>query len=235
MFCRIFLLQMSALAVILAAFCGGGVYASVVFDNTTTQLTGDWGTTTYGFLSFNNFSLNGSGDPTGNQITLAGTDRDVKEFDLMLSSTQATILSSLTLTFYQNNGTGYSGTPNAPGTVIGTPVTLNNVSVNGLTSVHFSMDVVVPDTFIWVASASSDVAGPALFDPATLGTSGVTDDSKNLCYWDFDQSDTGQWMALNLGNDPVADLGARVIATPEPLSLTLLALGALGIMRRRRT
>jgi hypothetical protein len=129
---------------------------------------------------------------------------------------------------------GYLGVANAPGTVIGAPVTLNNVPVNGLTRVRFSMGVVVPTTFIWVASASSDVAGPAIFDPATIGTSGATDGSGNLCFWDFDQSDTCQWMPLNFGGDPVADFGAEVIATPEPLSVTLLAAGVLPIMRRRR-
>jgi hypothetical protein len=233
MSCRIFVLQLSALAV-LAAFCGTGAHASVVFDNTTTQVTGDWGTMPSGFMAFNCMSGDETGDPTGDQITLAGTARNVTEFDLMLSSTQATTLSSLTLTFYNNDGTGYLGEPNAPGTVIGAPVTLNNVPVNGLTSVHFSMNVVVPSTFIWVASASSDVAGPATFDPATIGTSGATDGSGNLAFWDFDQSDTCQWVLLNYDDDPVADFGARVIATPEPLSLALLALGALPIVRRRR-
>lgn len=190
---------------------------AVVYDNTTTPTSGDYAPD--GFWPFNTFSPN---EPMGNQITLAGTDRTVVEFDLVLSSSLPTSLSCLTLAFYAPDpDTGY------PGDHLWAD-TANNVSVNGITTVTFNVpNVVVPDTFVWVAGADSASAGLATYSPPTVGASGNY-------YWDYDHIGDW-WYALHFENNPVANFGAKVLAVPEPTSLGLLALGGLlAVCRRKR-
>lgn len=189
----------------------------VVYDNTTTPTSGGYCAPDDGFWSFNRF-LN---DPIGDQITLAGTNRTVVKFDLVLSSSQPTSLSSLTLAFYASDpNTGY------PGDYLWGD-TANNVSVNGITTVTFNVpNVVVPDTFVWVAGADSTLAGLATYSPPMVGTS-------DNYYWSYSPT-YDWWCPLYFEDDPVADFGAEVLAVPEPTILGLLALGGLLAACRKR-
>lgn len=193
----------------------------VVYDNTATATTGSWAP--YGFRGFWHFSP----DPIGDQITLlAGTDRTITEFHLLLSSTAETTLSSLTLSFYKNDGLDSNLNPGAPGTQLWT-TTVNDVLVNGPITVVFGVpNVIVPDTFTWMAGAESDVAGLATYNSPTIGSSDDT-------YWDRDSFD-GEWYRQWLAGDPVANFGARVLAIPEPAMMSLLVLGGLAIAWRKR-
>ena len=200
--------------------------STVTYDNTSTATVGDW--TPDGFWPFSYYSPN---EPTGDQVGLDGPDRSVTQFDLLLSSTQPATVSSITLSFCLPDGLDGNGTQGAPGTLLWSG-TLFNVSVNGLTTLTFPVpSVEVPDEFIWIVSADSEIAGLATFDPPTIGSSGEY-------YWDWDSHD-GQWYALNFPADsdgitpsPVANFGARIWA-PEPVTGLSLAFGLPWLLRRK--
>lgn len=140
--------------------------ATIVYDNTSTAITGDW--TPGGFWPFSQYAAN---EPFGNPITLAGTDRTVVQFDLILSSSQQTTLSNLTLSFYEDDGFDAYMCSGAPGTQLWT-TTVADVAVDGNTTVVFEVpSIEVPDTFIWIVSSDSLSAGPATYDPPTVGSS----------------------------------------------------------------
>ena len=208
-------------ALVLATPKAGVSAPIVVYDNTTTAVSGSW--TPNGFWPFNAYAPN---EPMGDEITLTGTDREITEFGLILSSSQPETLSDLNLTLYANDGLDGNNFPGAPGTVLWTG-TVSSVVVSGTTTVAFNLpNVVVPDTFSWTTSANSGVAGMATYDPPTIGSSGDY-------WWDRD-SGTSQWFPMWFQIDPVANFGAKVMAVPEPTALVLLALGGLSAVWRRR-
>jgi len=200
---------------------------TVVYDNTSTPTSGYWAPN--GFWPFSYYSPY---EPTGYQVNLSGTDRLVTRFDLLLSSSQPTTITSISLGLYMPDGYDGDGFQWAPGTLLWSG-TSTDVSVNGLTTLTFSVPrVAVPDTFIWVIRADSNVAGLATFNPPTVGSS---DDY----YWDLD-GPSGQWWAQDFScppdyttQSPYASFGAEIWAVPEPATGSLLALGLLGLLRRR--
>lgn len=195
----------------------------IVYDNTTSPTSGSWAPD--GIWQFSYYTPY---EPMGDQITLGGTDRAVTRVDLMLSSTGPTTLSSLNLKLYLNDGYAVNGFYGAPGTLQFSG-TLTNVAVNGLTRVSFDVPTIpMQDTFTWIASADSMDCGMATFNPPTTGSSADR-------FWDYTGPPyTEGWYKLSLAHDPVANFGATVYAVPEPGSLTLLAAGALAVLRRRR-
>ncbi len=125
---------------------------TVVYDNTTMPTSGSYAPD--GFWPFYVFD---APDPMGDQITLAGTGREIVEFDLILSSSQQVNLSSLTLAFYDLDPTiVYPGQDpdRLPGNQLWT-TTLSNVLVDGITTMVFNVpNVVVPYTFCLPAEAA---------------------------------------------------------------------------------
>jgi len=201
-----------------------GLASNIVYDNTTTPVkssTSD-GYAPDGFWPFDSYSTT---ELMGNRITLAGTDRIIREFDLILSSSQPTVLSQLTLSFYKPDGLDVRHASGAPGTQLWTD-TLDDVAVNGVTTIAFDVpEVLVPDTFIWVTNADSMNAGMATYCPPTIGTT-------SGYFWDH--SPGIGWYAMNFEGDPAASFGARVVANPEPTTLAILVLGGLAMIRRKR-
>jgi hypothetical protein len=195
--------------------------AAIVYDNSTTPTQSiDPGWIPEGYLAFSRY------DPyeqTGDEITLAGTEREIVQFDMILSSIEPTTLSNLTLIFRELESTE-QGHPEV-GPVIWTD-SRNNIDVDGLTTVSFSVpNIVVPDNFIWLASSDSMVSGLASFDPPTIGS------SQNQ-FWDYSVPlDT--WYSMNFDNDPVANFGATVWAVPEPTTLGMLFLSGLVLSVRK--
>ena len=193
-----------------------------VYNNTTTFTSGP--TVPNGFWPFNVFWPN---EPMGDQITLTGVNRTVVEFDLILSSSAPVTLADLTLAFHEVEYP-YPNNPNIPypGDEIWSTA-INNVPVDGVTTITFPVpNVEVPDTFVWVAGADSDVAGLATCDPPTRGSS---DDF----YWDHDTFGD-VWYSLYFNNDPVANFGAKVVAVPEPTITGFLALGSLLVAWKKK-
>jgi hypothetical protein len=208
------------LAIVLSlCLCAESALASVVYDNSTTPVASNpLIADPYcpnGFWRFNVFAAN---ELMGDQIKLAGTDREIVEFHLILSSTQPTSLPVLTLAFYSKGGT--TDAPLWTGS-------LTNVAVDGLTEVIFQVpNVVVPTSFVWLAGADSELAGLAVFNPPTVGSSGDY-------YWDLDN--TGHWWGCYFEGDPVANFGATIIAVPEPATLGLLSIGCLLLGLKKRS
>ena len=199
---------------------------TLVYDNTTTATSGTFEPNglPHGFWSFNQIW---PGEPMGDQIMLAGTERTHALFDLMVSSSQPTTLTNITLYLYNVDSATYT-----PGTQFWSG-SLQDVAVNGLTTVTFSITnpgVPLPDTFIWLASAHSDVAGLATFNPPTVGSS-------EDFYWDHDP-DEDAWYSMAFRSDPAANFGARVWAEanpiPEPASIIFVLLGGLAVRGKRR-
>ncbi len=201
----------------------------VVYDNTATPVTGDFISVGLpeGFWPLNQYGE----DAIGDQISLAGTARELTRFELVLSSSQPTVVSALTLRLYMNDGFAWNGAPGAPGTPLWDG-TLTGVPVDGATMVPFDLpQVPVPDVFSWTAEADSDHAGLATYDPPSIGSAPTWGGVQHA--WDLDSVDQ-EWYALYFLNDPIANFGARVWAVPGPGCLALLVAGALALLSRRR-
>jgi len=208
-----------ALLVFILAFSSSAIgMPTVVYDNTTNFVSGEYATD--GFWPFSQYAPPDGVEGTGDQIILSGTCRTIVEFDLILSSSEPTILSSLTLAFHPVGTGGYPADPIWTNTI-------TDVAVNGITPVVFGVpDVVVPDEFAWVAIADSMSAGLATCDPPTIGASADF-------FWDYDISGE-TWYPMYFEGNPVANFGAKVLAVPEPSSMTLFFLGGLLAHWRRR-
>jgi len=223
------ILQVAGLAALLAIPSSAIAAPTIVYDNTSTPVTGDFipSGLPEGFWPFNQYG----DDPVGDQIALAGTDRAVTRFDLIVSSSAPTVLTNLTLVLYKNDGTVYYGAPGAPGTVLWTGA-LADVAVDGLTMVVFDVpNVVVPNMFSWTAAADSNIAGLATYDPPTVGSTPMWGPIQHA--WDLDTA-SDDWYPFYFEDNPVANFGARVWAVPGPGCLSLLAAGGLAALHRRR-
>jgi hypothetical protein len=195
---------------------------TIVYNNTSTGTRGNYVPEglPQGFWRFNQFKPN---ELMGDQITLAGTDRYVTEFDLALSSSEPTTVGSMVFSLY-----GFDSNIFSAGDRIWT-TTLANVSIDGNTIVSIPMPgVLVPDTFIWVVGADSNTAGWATFNMPTVGS------SSPYYFWDLDPP-TLQWYATAFDGDPAANFGARVLAVPEPTLTVLLPLAGFLMLRRKRS
>ena len=209
------------LAFLLSILHAGASASTIVYDNTTTPVSGE--RLPSGFLPFSRFAPN---EEMGDEIALDGNSRVVTQFSLILSSSVRTTLSSLTVAFYRNDSNDAYDYYGAPGTQLWT-ASDSNLTVDGTTTVTFSVpNVEVPDTFAWTVSAASDSAGLATYDPPRVGSSGNH-------YWDLDHSD-GLWYGMWFASKPVANFGAQVMAVPEPTTSIVLALGGLAALWRRR-
>lgn len=208
--------------------------ANVVYDNTAHKVTAS--IPPDGICPFSpqiDVDWYADYEPTGDEIVLAGTERQVVQFDLIVSSSHPTTVQNLTLAFYLTDGLDAGENPGAPGTQLWASQTLDSVSVNGPPRVSFTVPgIVVPDRFIWIATAYGRDSGLQCYENPTAGYS--PRGNKYDYYWDNDYFDQ-EWRQLYFGsNGAVANFGATVYAesaaVPEPTtlacSLTLLAIGA---------
>jgi len=201
----------------------GAVTPTIVYDNTTTPTVGPWAPD--GFFPFGYYN---DDEPMGEQVTLDGTHRHVTEFHLLVSSSSLVEDLTIHLELRQND-------PGPPFPNIVLWDGYMTVDVDGPTTVVFQVPrIEVPDSFAWTASAASDLAGLATYDPPTVGSS-PTDPGGDPFFWEYDVVDE-QWYILGLLDQP-ANFGARIIAVPEPASALLLATGGLAaaLPRRRST
>jgi hypothetical protein len=183
--------------------------SSVVYDNTTTML---------GYF----YSI-ADGEICGDEVNLAGADRSVDSIDIVLYA-NTSLTADTTIRLYANDGPG-----GAPGTVLWAD-TLSQVSYSGPTAVSAPVMpyTAVPNTLTWAVEFNNRSAagglGPVMYDPPTVGSS----------LNDFWLDDGTGWALYWFGGDPVANFGARITAVPEPTTLSLLCLGGVGFLIRRR-
>jgi len=190
-----------------------------VYDNATTNnTTGSYAPN--GFWPFNAFAPN---EPMGDQITLnnEAPEREIVQFDVVLSSSQPVNLLTVTLAFYEIDADTWF-----PGDQLWA-TSAHNVAVDGITAVIFSVpSVVVPDSFIWVVGADSALAGLATYDAPSIGSSADF-------YWDHDTLG-GQWYPLRFDGSPIANFGAKIVAVPEPGVIAILAVSGASMICKER-
>lgn len=194
---------------------------TVVYDNTQTPTSGSW--TPDGFWAFSNWMPN---EPTGQTLTLAGTDRFVTQFDLVFSSVVRTKINSLSFSLHDTSGLDRWNHPGAPSEVPLWSMSVQDIWIEGPTVVTFHPNVTVPERLIWVISADSLDAGPATYGPPIVG-------SCPDAFWDYDYSGIKKWATYNFEHDPAAQFGAKVFAVPEPSTLAIMVLGGMWAGRRR--
>jgi hypothetical protein len=200
------------------------VLASIVYDNTTTSLNNR---AVYSVVS------SSAGAPFGNsefgdQVFLTGSDRRVSDFQFdYFVSANASGNETGELRFYQNNG-GTSGT--TPGTLIYTSGEFS-LDKGFQTVVAQALSVTVPNTFTWTVVfrgvESTENVGLRLFNPPTTGAS--LDD-----YWFKNADSTWSTLLIDGGVTP-ANFAARITAVPEPSTIALALLGAIGLLGFKRS
>jgi hypothetical protein len=160
----------------------------------------------------------------GNEVTAApGTPRTVTELDIGFTSQGVAATADLQAFLYANDGSSGS-----PGTLLWASAVMSGVSINSTNDlVAFSVpSVVVPDTFTFTASItnphSSLLVGYVPAGGATTGT--------YLAPW------YGSPGSFNTAPPFLFETEGRVIAespttaTPEPASLALVGMGAVGMV-----
>ena len=179
-----------------------------------------------------------NGEQIGDDVTLAGTNRTITSFSVIVSdqlNTPATYTGTFTARFFKNNGPG--GTP-------GDPLWESSLQVSdgqpGDRTLTFPVpNVVVPDTFIWsiqadtslppTTSTNPDRLGPVFNDNPQIGS------SQDVAY--DNPGDGSGWSVLSgHANGPdLWNLEAQIVALPEPAVCGALALcGAFVLARRPR-
>jgi hypothetical protein len=207
------LLKSLAVLSALLPFCTSGL-ASIVYDNSTTDLNQTYGPNAVEF---------------GDEITLAGSDRTVTDFkfEYFLSS-NANGNETLQLRFYANDGPlinrtlpdGTTMQSHAPGTLLYTsPVLSLQTGFN--TADASGISIQVPDDFTWSVTFngidSGEVAGLRVYDPPTVGSS----------FGDFWQKSSGTWNTYIFPSSTPANFAARVTAVPEPTTIAYALLAGL--------
>ena len=197
-----------------------GANAEVVYQNTNPDYT--------------YFQPIAPGEEIGDDVTLAGTARYVTGFTVPITNTYANpFIGSFTARFYTPDQDGLPGTQ-----IWQANSNLINLQPNSDATLDFgSPNVTVPDSFIWTltattlpaASSTDESIGTLLNNTPQVGSS---EDA-----FVYNAHDGSGWGNFNFQPGPdLANFEATITASvPEPATCSLLALGAVaGLVRRRR-
>lgn len=183
---------------------------TIVYDNTVNQL---------GFI------LSARELERGDGATLAGTDRVVTRLSLIIVGIDGDHPADVTVRLFEGGDDGL----NLPGAMLWESELFEQMNIlEGSNLYDFDVpSVAVPDSVTWTLQLSNvggspDPVGPRFADPPVVGSS-------QGHIWQRQRD--GTWQALYL---QYPSFGARIEAVPEPATLTVLALGALGVGRYRR-
>ncbi len=188
---------------------------TLVYDNTTTPLNAYFATQT----------------EAGDQISPPGGGWIADTFSFEYFASGLSGNETAKVRFYANDGPSITGTVggDTPSTVLYESPSFKLINGNIPVTVTdlASLNVLLPKSFTWTVSPSgvdgSEIFGLKLYNPPIVGSS--LDD-----VW---QSVGGDWQLKQVAGH-VANLGAQLIAVPEPGSMTLLGLGAAALFLRRR-
>ncbi len=194
----------TAIAAIVSLCVASTGAASIVYDNTVNPL-GEFFTDNREF---------------GDEISLAGSDREMTEFTFETFASGIPDDTTATLSFYENDGSDV-GVATAPGTLLGKFE--NAVSVDAGTETHTlsGISIDVPDTFTWTVEFSNvgnGQAGLTLSSPVDVGGS----------FDDFWVKTEGDWDTFRFPNgNPDGNFTAQVTAVPEPSTMLFGLMGGL--------
>jgi hypothetical protein len=184
------------------------------------------------------------GEQIGDDVTLAGTARNVTQFSVRLTNAYLQSYNgTFTARFFLPNGAGgtpgtqiWSGDLQVTNGPAGTMVGADRIPTDNILTWNVP-GVLVPDRFIWSLQmdtnlppadpTSDDGIGLVLNDTPQVGS------SQDVAYY-FDPT-TGTWFDYNYHPDltDLANLQATIVAqVPEPVGL--LTIGAIGLLGRRR-
>jgi hypothetical protein len=196
-----------------ALVCCSASFATVVYDNSTTDLNRSYAAP--------------NGVEFGDEVFLAGTDRTITDFrfETFLSATSGNETGQLT--FRLNDGTAIGVGRNAPSTIL-YQSDVFSLGVGRQTVVASGISVKLPtgvSNFTWTLKLagidSGEQAGLLLYNPPTKGSS----------YDDFWQDNAGTWGTLLIdGGATPANFAARITAIPEPSTLALGLVGSISLL-----
>lgn len=179
--------------------------ASIVYDNTVNPL-GEFFTDDREF---------------GDEITLAGSEREMTEFTFETFASGIPSDTTATLRFYANDGSDV-GVATAPGSLL-SGFESDPISVGSGTETHTlsGISIDVPDTFTWTVEFSNvgnGQAGLTLSSPVDVGGS----------FDDFWIKTDGDWDTFRFPDgNPDGNFTAQVTAVPEPSTMLFGLLGGL--------
>lgn len=191
-----------------------GPVPTVIYDNAVTPLN------TY-FASQSEF---------GDQITTPGGGwiADTFTFEYFASGLSGNETGKVR--FYANDGDLLSsGNTSTPKTLLYESGSFKLVNGNIPVTVTdlVGLNVLLPKSFTWTIEPTgvtgAEVFGLKLYNPPLVGSS----------FNDFWQKQGTDWVLKQVSGN-VANFGAQLIAVPEPSAVTLLALGGVALLLRRR-
>lgn len=174
----------------------------------------------------------------GDEITLAGTARDITDFTFQYWGQTFSGNEQARLRFYLNNGVASPAGPLTPSTVfydsgwfnIGATTRSTLVFTDFTTDATTPLTTTLPNSFTWsvqfqgIDLGEGESAGLDLYNPPTVG--GNFNE-----YWE--NTGPGGWEYRGTNGVPV-NFAAQLNAVPEPSMLALGALGGVGALFLRR-
>lgn len=212
-------------------------YGDLIYQNTSTS---------------NGFAQLISNKQIGNEITLAGTARDLSTVTLTFANTDtSSFTATYTLNWFLNDGTVVNS-PNDPATGQVRPNTLvasasttvtapSGASGTALYNVSFNFaGVTLPSTTnTFTVAVSSNLSANVVYGPGSTSTGPTTGSALNFL-WTNSSNGQGTWSGLN--NTGSNFLTMSVTTTPAPSGLVLAGIGGTGLLaagwwrgRRART
>lgn len=177
-------------------------------------------------VNFIGFLIGGNGFEWGDGATLAGTERVVTKISLMIHSTSGDVTSDLTVRLFE----GGEDWEAEPGAMLWESELFEQMTIfDGSNLYDFDVpSVTVPDSVTWTLELQNGDPAGAVFGSRVMGPPVVGSSEEFL--WRHNAN--GTWRRFWGQRDN--HLGARIEGIPEPATLTVLALGALGVGRYRR-